>query len=88
MINENIKHTLNLENRKKLTLSGAGEVISSDDKQVILNTSGGRLKITGSDLSIGKLNVETGELSLTGNINIIEYKEIKGKGELFSSIFK
>lgn len=88
MINENIKHTLNLENRKNLTLSGAGEVISSDEKQVILNTSMGRLKITGSDLSIGKLNVETGELSLTGNINIIEYKEIKGKGERFSSIFK
>lgn len=88
MISENIRHTLNLENRKNLTLSGVGEVISSDEKQVVLNTGMGRLKILGVNLSIGKLNVETGELCLTGNINLIEYKETKGKGELFASIFK
>lgn len=85
---ENAKHTLNLELRKLLTLTGVTEVISSDEKQVILNTTGGRLKVLGTSLSIGKLNVETGELALSGSINLLEYKDVKNKGDFFSSMFK
>lgn len=85
---EQTKHTLNLESRKVLNMTGVTEVISSDDKQVILNTIDGRLKISGASLSIGKLNVETGELSLCGTLNILEYKNLKNKGDFFSSMFK
>ena len=85
---EHSKHTLQLESRKILTLTGVTEVISSDDKQVILNTCDGRLKVSGASLSIGKLNVETGELSLCGTVNFFEYKDIKNKGDFFSSMFK
>ncbi len=84
----NSNHSLALENRKLLTLTGVCEVESSDDKQVILKTDMGKLKISGSSLSIGKLNVETGELSLSGNVNILEYKENKTKGGFFASVFK
>ena len=85
---ENSKHTLTLESRKLLALTGVTEVVSSDEKQVILKTSTGMLKILGTSLSIGKLNTETGELSLSGLINLLEYKEIKSKGDFFSSLFK
>ena len=85
---EHTKHTLNLESRKILNLTGVTEVLSSDDKLVILNTTDGRLKISGTSLSIGKLNVETGELSLCGTVIFFEYKDIKQKGDFFSSMFK
>lgn len=85
---EHTKHTLNLESRKILNLTGVTEVLSSDDKLVFLNTTDGRLKISGTSLSIGKLNVETGELSLCGTVNLFEYKDIKQKGDFFSSMFK
>lgn len=86
MADGNIKNVLNIENRNRLTMSGVEEIIVSDEKQVILNTGMGKLKILGTNLSIGRLNVETGEFLLTGNIRLLEYKE--GKGEGFFSIFK
>ena len=85
---ENSKHTLSLESRKLLTLTGVTQILSSDDKQVILNTTNGRLKVLGTSLSIGKLNVETGELALSGTVNLFEYKDVKNKGDFFSSMFK
>lgn len=86
MADGNVKHVLNIENRNRLIMSGVEEIIVSDEKQVLLNTDLGKLKILGTKLSIGKLNIETGEFLLTGNIRLLEYKE--GKGEGFFSIFK
>ena len=88
MAQEQMPHDLTLRQRQKLALTGVTEVISSEDKQVILNTCDGRLKVSGASLSIGKLNVETGELSLCGTVNFFEYKDIKNKGDFFSSMFK
>lgn len=84
----NLKHSLTLDGRKTLTLWGVSEVYSSCEKQVLLNTGAGKLKISGTDLSIGKLNTETGELSLTGTVNLLEYKENKSQGGFISSVFK
>lgn len=81
-------HSISLENRKVLTLTGVTEVECSDDKQVVLKTNLGKLKISGSSLLIGKLNTDTGDLSLTGDINILEYKELKNKNGFFTSVFK
>lgn len=82
------QHSVSLENRKLLTLTGVTSVECSDEKQVILKTSMGKLKISGSSLLIGKLNTDTGDLSLTGNINVLEYKELKNQDGFLSSIFK
>ena len=84
----NTGHNLTLENRKLLSLTGVCAVETSDDKLVLLKTDIGKLKISGSSLSIGKLNVETGEVSLSGNINVLEYKEAKQNGGFLASVFK
>lgn len=81
-------HSISLEGRKVLTLTGVTGVECSDEKQVLLNTTMGRLRILGSSLLIGKLNTDTGDLSLTGDINLLEYKESKNKNGFFSSVFK
>lgn len=81
-------HSLTLENRNQLILTGVTEVMTSDDKQVLLKTSAGKMKISGSSLSIGTLNIETGELSLSGNVRLMEYKDSKSSGGFFESMFK
>ncbi len=81
-------HSISLEDRKVLNLTGVCEVECSDDKQVVLKTTMGKLRISGSSLLIGSLNTDTGTLSLTGDINTLEYKEIKNKNGFFSSVFK
>ena len=57
-----------LENRKKLLLSGVTDTESFDDFSVVLFTSCGKLTIKGEDLHITKLSVDSGDVSIEGNI--------------------
>lgn len=80
-----------LENRKKLVLTGAEEVISFDDEKILLNTSLGFLTIKGSELKMNKLDVQNGDLIIVGNVSSIVYsgKEVKKEKEsIISRLFK
>lgn len=81
------KQTLTLEDRKKLSISDVTEVESSDENTVKLNTTYGKLFISGTGLTINQINVDTGEFSLCGEIKKLEYKSSQSKGK-FSSLFK
>ena len=88
---EDQKSNIVLENRKKLTLTGAEEVISFDDEKILLNTKLGFLTIKGSELKMNKLDVQNGDLIIVGNISSIVYsgKELKKEKEnLISRLFK
>ncbi len=76
-----------LNNRSSLTLTGISEVISSNDKQLLLKTNNTRLTITGSNINIMKLVVDTGELEATGVFDSIIYSGSAKKG-LLGRIFK
>ena len=80
-----------LENRKKLVLTGAEEVISFDDEKILLNTSLGFLTIKGSELKMNKLDVQNGDVIIVGNVSSIVYssKEVKKEKEsIISRLFK
>lgn len=88
---EDPKSNIILENRKKLTLTGAEEVISFDDEKILLNTKLGFLTIKGSELKMNKLDVQNGDLIIVGNISSIVYsgKELKREKEnIISRLFK
>ncbi len=88
---EDPKSSIVLENRKKLTLMGAEEVISFDDEKILLNTKLGFLTIKGSELKMNKLDVQNGDLIIVGNISSIVYsgKELKREKEnIISRLFK
>ena len=57
---------------------------------VVVQTEMGMLTIKGIDLHISKLNLESSELSLEGEINSCIYSEKTGTngGSLLSKIFK
>ncbi|NLL31423.1 MAG: sporulation protein YabP [Clostridiales bacterium] len=80
---EEPRSNIHLENRKKLTLTGAEEVISFDDEKILLNTKLGFLTIKGSELKMNKLDVQNGDLIIIGNIASIVYsnKEVKKEKE-------
>lgn len=81
-------HTLSLENRKTLALTGVSEVTSFDDKQLIMQTEGGRLTVDGDALHVTALLLEEGRVAVTGQINAISYsgkgRPRRGLGGLFS----
>ncbi len=84
---ENAKQILNLEDRKLLNITGVCEIESSDDSIVKLDTNMGKLIICGTNLTIGKINTESGEFSLGGYVKKIEFKT-SSKNNKFSSLFK
>lgn len=69
------KCNLSLENRKKLFLSGVEEVISFQDEKISLNTTLGNLTIKGNELKMSKLDVQSGDVIISGTISAMIYNE-------------
>lgn len=85
-----VLHNLILENREKITISGVEDVDSFDDNSIIIQTQMGLLTLVGSDLHIVKFNVDTGELSIEGEIDEMVYSDegrYTKKGGFFSKMF-
>ena len=62
-----------LENRKKASISGVVDIDSFDEQSVILYTSLGMLTVKGYGLHINRLNVETGEVVIEGDMDSFVY---------------
>ena len=66
-------HTLMLDNRSKLSLTGVEDVSGFNEEAVSVRTTDGTLIIRGSGLHIDKLNLETGDVSVDGSIDSMQY---------------
>lgn len=87
----NIIQNLILESREKLNITGALDVLSFDDQIVIVQTHLGLLTVKGEDLRISKLNIDSEEVIVDGNISSMGYsdKSIEKKdGGFLGKIFK
>ena len=84
-----LPHNLILENRSKLSLSGGRDVESFDESEIIVNTAQGDLIVRGEDLHVEKLNLDSGDVILTGSITGLEYEEsARPSGGFMSRLFK
>lgn len=79
-----------LENRKNLVLTGVTDVDSFDERAILLYTQLGELVIRGENLHINVMNVETGDLSVEGEISSLVYgdKKVKKKPNVLEKLFK
>lgn len=75
-------HNLILENRKNLSISGITDVDSFDEKAICLYTEMGELTIQGRDLQIDSMSVDTGNMTITGDIWAIVYGDRDRKGPI------
>ena len=66
-------HGIILENRKKLCITGADDVLGFNEETVSVSTSLGNLIIRGSSLHINKLNLDTGEVEVEGTVDSLQY---------------
>lgn len=92
MQDKNIKQNQNLilENRKNLSISGITDVDSFDEKAICLYTQLGELTIQGRELHIDNMSVETGDMTITGDIWAVVYgdKERKSPLSALGRLFK
>ena len=82
------RHTLLMENREKMDLSGVREVSAFSDTAVSLKTECGALMIQGRGLTISRLNTDTGELHVNGEVSVLKYSREKSKGSRLEGLFK
>ncbi len=86
---QNLSHSLIIEERKKLTVSGVLDVLCFDERAIILETTLGELTIKGEGLHIEGFNSETGDLSAVGRVAAFAYTGDGQKGgSLFGKIFR
>ena len=82
------QHALHLEGREQLTVSGVEDVGRFDETGIVMTTSAGTLIVTGSNLHIGQLSLDGGELHVDGQIDSLSYEEQSaGRGGLLGRLF-
>lgn len=88
--NSTAVHRLMLERQKGGTITGIREVLSFDEKEIMLDTEEGRLSVKGQTLHVKQLDLEAGEISLEGKIDSLIYqgrKKDKQEMSLFKKLF-
>jgi len=83
-----LSHRLQMEGRERLTVSGVEDVVRFDESCIVMTTCVGSMVITGTDLHIGKLSLDGGELHVDGRIDSISYEESHAeRGSLLQRLF-
>ena len=82
-------HNLILEERGNLTVTGVEDIDSFDEETVVVYTELGELTVHGSQLHINRIDVESGELHLEGEIDSLNYADRQNeRGGFLSRIFR
>ena len=83
-------HSLILENRSRLELTGVTDVDRFDEQEIALFTQHGELTIRGSGLHINEMSVGSGKLSVEGEVTALIYgdKDRKKKPSFLGKLVK
>lgn len=82
-----LPHKLTLSERKKLTLTGATQIVSFDDTCVVLHTTLGTLRIHGQQLELKTLSEDSGQVEVVGTVDALIYEEQRPAGGFWHRIF-
>lgn len=78
-----------LEDRSNLLVSGVEQVDSFNENTIILTTIKGGLSIKGEGLNVSKVNLDEGNVRISGIVNSISYNSKEGAPRnLMGRIFK
>ena len=80
-------HKLVLNNRKTGLVTGVLDVLSFNLNEILLETEQGMLMVKGTDLHVNRVNLEKGEIDLSGNIESISYSDIQSPGKKSDCLF-
>lgn len=84
-----LPHSLILEERRGLTISGVTDVGNFDEENITLYTSNDEIYIKGENLKVSELDTESGNFSAEGKIFSVSYTEKKAKKNgFFGKVFR
>ena len=74
-IEENYNHTINIYDRKTISLSGIKKIINFDETEFFVESIMGPLIIKGEQLELIKMDTFKGNLNIKGKVVAINYLE-------------
>jgi len=79
------EHSVQILNRKILSMTGISDVISFDETLVTLSCCEAVMSIEGEGMRVLRMDVDSGDLSIEGKINAVSYIDKRTrKSGLFS----
>lgn len=86
----NLNHSLILQQRKTLSLTGVTDVDNFNDKVLLIYTSLGELTVRGRNLCVESFSTESGELTAHGDIKAMIYgdRNRQSKPNVLRKIFR
>jgi len=72
------RHSLTIDKREAVAVTGVIDVISFDEESVIGETEMGVVVIRGANLHVNRINLESGELAVSGEIDGVTYENPSG----------
>ena len=85
-------HSITMNDRKTLTVTGVKKIDSFDNEEFLMNTTMGYIVIKGHGLEIIKLDTYQGNVSIKGTLDSLNYVEHASKKDesdnLFTKLFK
>lgn len=85
--NQSLPHRVTMEERRKLTVTGATEVLSFDEETVILRIGQDTLVVQGENLQLKQLSPEGGNVAVEGKIGSLTYEQGRSSGSWLSRLF-
>lgn len=83
------QHCVSMENRRALEITGVTDIDSFDEQTVAVFTDVGELVVRGSSLHISRIDVESGNLLLEGEIDSLEYTDnVAARGSIWARLFR
>ena len=82
----NLPHSITIQDRERLSVTGVEDIENFDERETVLYTALGKLLIRGRDMKMERLSVDDGALVIHGQIDAVEYSEMRGHS-LLSKLF-
>ena len=82
----NLPHSITIQDRERLSVTGVEDIENFDERETVLYTALGKLLIRGQDMKMERLSVDDGALVIHGQIDAVEYSEMRGHS-LLSKLF-
>ena len=80
-------HSIVIQDREKISVTGVEDIESFDDRETVLFTSLGKLVLHGRDFRMERLSTDDGSLVIFGRIESLEYSTDTRCGSFLSRLF-
>lgn len=87
-INSQSTHSILLEDRQKVFISGVSAVKNYNEFEATIETALGTLVLGGKALKVSELSVGTGQIRVEGDIEYLQYIKSKPEKKTLKGIFR